>query len=109
MLNGVEALMKCIPNVGDGGDPCVLINGLVNMATKSIGPKGCCPQKDNKNTMCCCKNCGGPEEIVHLPGKSATSLCNADPRAVVDALFPPLSKTRPIDAMTKAANAGHSG
>ena len=40
--------------------------------------------------MCCCHDPNGPAEIIHLPGEAGVPLCKADPKKVIDALFPPL-------------------
>jgi len=44
-----------------------------------------------------------PREIIHLPGKPGVPLSHIDPKAVVDALFPPLPPSK------WAKNGGNNG
>ena len=89
---GAASLTKMIPGMS-GCDPTSVVNGLLKMAKMAIGPMGCCPPPKNNSPHdlgCCCGNPGGPEEIIHLPGKDGIPMCKADPKAVIDAMFPPL-------------------
>ena len=103
---GAASLTKLMPGLSNC-DPTAMINGLLKMAKMAIGGDGCCPKPPKPDASCCHVNPNGPEEIVHLPGKDPVPLCKADPKAVVDALFPPLPapKGSPADALKKAKDA----
>jgi len=78
----IKALM---PNA----DPLALLSGLMKFADLAAN----CQEHFNappSHDVCCCHDPNGPAEIIHFPGEKGVPLCKADPKKVIDALFPPL-------------------
>lgn len=83
-------------------DPSIMINGLLKMAKMGLPAAGAVKAKTPFEMCSCGIRKGGPEEIVHLPGsKEGVPLSKADPKAVIDALFPPLPPARAAAAAEK--------
>ena len=89
LRDGSNKLIKAIfPNC----NPAQLLSGMQKFANLVAGPCGCQDQHDwsQEHDVCCCHDPNGPAEVIHLPGQRGVPLCKADPKKVIDALFPPL-------------------